>query len=143
MYICTTMARDKIHFQCKNALIKKGWTVTHDPFEFKQGGSEFEIDLGAERIIGLAKGTEKIAVEVKTFGGISPLYSFHLALGQYLNYLLALKTYDPERVLYLAIPSSIYKTFFQKQFPQDAIKEYNIKLIVFNPVTEIIEEWIK
>lgn len=28
------MARDKIHNAVKNALIKDGWTITHDPYEF-------------------------------------------------------------------------------------------------------------
>ncbi len=65
------MARDKYHTQVRNALLKDGWTTTHDPYRFKYLSSkDQEIDLGAERnVIGAEKGAEKIAVEVKSFFG--------------------------------------------------------------------------
>ena len=55
---------------------------------------------------------------------------FHLAIGQFINYRLALKFADPERSLFLAIPDITYQTFFQKEFPQLAIKEYKLELII-------------
>ena len=59
-------ARDTYHDAVKNALIKDGWTITHDPLVVELGGDRLFIDLGAERVIGAEKGTRKIAVEVKT-----------------------------------------------------------------------------
>ncbi|QFS50293.1 fatty-acid oxidation protein subunit alpha [Nostoc sphaeroides CCNUC1] len=62
--------------------------------------------LAAER------GKEKIAVEIKTFLSDSPLTDYHAALGQFLNYRLALEIIDPTRVLYLAVPMGAYEAFF-------------------------------
>lgn len=41
-------AKDKFHDNAKNALIKDGWNVTHDPLRFKWTGRPILIDLGAE-----------------------------------------------------------------------------------------------
>lgn len=45
------MARDKYHFPFKRALEKEEWKITHDPLDFSVGQVDFEIDLGAERIL--------------------------------------------------------------------------------------------
>ena len=63
------MARDKYHNVVRRALEKDGWTITHDPLRYKIGSRKIEVDLGAEQLIGAEKGTEKIAVEIKSFIG--------------------------------------------------------------------------
>jgi hypothetical protein len=60
-------AQDIYHDNVKNALIKDGWTITHDPYTLTFGQKDVFVDLGAERIIAAAKGSEKIAVEIKSF----------------------------------------------------------------------------
>ncbi len=70
------------------------------------------IDLAAEKIIAAERGIERIAVEVKSFLGPSLVTDFHTALGQFLNYRLALDGTDPDRVLYLAVPEPAYSAFF-------------------------------
>ncbi|MEM9004105.1 MAG: element excision factor XisH family protein, partial [Cyanobacteria bacterium P01_F01_bin.86] len=45
------MVKDAFHSAVKTALVKEGWTITHDPYEIAVGGVEMYIDLGAERII--------------------------------------------------------------------------------------------
>ena len=97
-------AKDIFHDAVKNALKKEGWTITHDPMYIQVGGVEMYIDLGAEKLIAAEKDGEKIAVEIKSFVGTSAIYEFHLAIGQYRNYRLALLREDPERILYLAVP---------------------------------------
>ena len=57
-------ARDLYHDAVKNALVKDGWTITHDPFIVEIEGDRLYIDLGAERVIAAEKGTRKIAVEI-------------------------------------------------------------------------------
>lgn len=42
--------RDIYHNQVKNALIKDGWTITHDPLRLKWGSKDMYVDLGAEKI---------------------------------------------------------------------------------------------
>jgi XisH protein len=66
-----------------------------------------DIDLGAEQLIAAEKHGEKIAVEIKSFVAVSVLYEFHLPIGQYRNYELALLQEDPERVLDLVQPVGI------------------------------------
>ena len=93
-------ANDIFHDAIKHALEKEGWLITHDPLSLQIGGVEMYIDLGAEQLIAAEKHGEKIAVEIKSFVAVSVLYEFHLAIGQYRNYQLALLQEDPERVLY-------------------------------------------
>lgn len=61
------MAKDKYHDAVKNALVKDGWTITHDPYRISFGIERVYVDLGAERMLAAERGKEKIAVEIKTF----------------------------------------------------------------------------
>ncbi|NEO19297.1 MAG: fatty-acid oxidation protein subunit alpha [Moorea sp. SIO4G2] len=116
------MAKDLFHDVVKNALIKDGWQITDDPFFLKVGGVEFFIDLGAEKLIAAERNGQRIAVEIKSFINPSSITDFHLAIGQFINYRVALKVKDPERQLFLAIPDTTYQRFFQKEFPQIVIQ---------------------
>jgi hypothetical protein len=42
-------------FIVKRALIKDGWTITHDPLHVDFGEVEFFIDLGAENLLAAHK----------------------------------------------------------------------------------------
>jgi hypothetical protein len=137
------MAKDLFHDAVRNALEKEGWTITDDPMSFKVGAIKFGIDLAAEKVLVAEKENEKIAVEIKTFSRQSPLNAFHEALGQYENYLIALDVYEPERILFLAIPINTYQTFFQKPFIQMVLQRKKIRLIIYNPSNETIASWIK
>lgn len=136
-------AKDKFHDAVKTGLIKEGWTVTDDPFFIPFGGVDLYVDLGAEKVIAAVKESRKIAVEVKSFLGSSIITEFHSALGQLMSYRLAIKQKDPERILYLAVPWEIYRTFFQLEFGRLAIQDYQLKLIVYNPDHEEIVQWIE
>lgn len=135
------MAKDKFHFIVKEALIKDGWTITQDPYKLGEWDPEWEIDLGAEKIFAAEKGQIKIAVEVKSFLDISFAHEFHKALGQYLNYLASLSQIEEDRVLYLAVPIDVWLTEFQRRGIQFSIETYKVKIVVFNPLTNKIEEW--
>ncbi|MBC6421005.1 MAG: XisH family protein [Hormoscilla sp. SP5CHS1] len=135
------MAKDIYHNAVCHGLEREGWTITHDPLEIDFGEVLLKIDLGAEQLIAAQKQGEKIAVEIKSFLGVSTIYQFHTALGQYYNYRFALKAVEPERLLYLAVPSSTYKDFFSRRFTQMIVEEVEIKLIVFNPLEEEIVQW--
>ena len=135
-------AKDKFHAVVKVALEKEQWKVTDDPLRLEVGGTKFEIDLGAEQILAAERGKEKIAVEIKTFLSDSPLTDYHAALGQFLNYRLALEISDPKRILYLAVPVAIYQSFFQREFAQISLDRYEIKQIVYDPISEVIVQWI-
>lgn len=110
------MARDLFHGVVREALAQDGWTITHDPLSIDYGDVQMQIDLGAERLIAASKNEQKIAVEVKSFVSPSAISEFHTAVGQYLNYRRALRSQEPQRALYLAIPSQTYEDFFSIAF---------------------------
>jgi len=134
-------AQDIIHQAVKNALIKDGWLITHDPLFIRIKGVQMYIDLGAEKIIGAEKDGQKIAVEVKSFQGTSVLAEFHIALGQYLNYQQALEEQEPTRIVYVAISLDTYDLFFTLPFIQEATQRHQMKLIICDIEEEIIVKW--
>ena len=136
-------ARDVFHQAVKQGLTKDGWTITADPLIVTFGGVDLYIDLGAERLIAAEKNHEQIAVEVKSFLGPSLLSNFHTALGQFLNYRLALDSFDPQRTLYLAVPIDSYSTFFALPFAHAAAQRHALHLIVYDPENEVLVQWIK
>ena len=135
-------ARDFFHKEVKNALIKDGWSITHDPLSVSFGRLDMSIDLGAEQLIGAQKDNQKIAVEIKSFlPKSSAISEFHTALGQFINYREALKQKEPDRILYLAVPLISYNSFFQLEFTQLMLNKNQVKLIIYNPDKEVITEW--
>ena len=135
-------AKDIFHDTVKIGLEKEGWEITSDPLYLDFGGVEIYIDLAAEKLIAAEREGEKIAIEVKSFIGSSAISEFHKALGQFINYRTALSQKEPERIMYLAVPNITYETFFKLELIQLVIKVQNIKLIVYNPNKEEIEQWI-
>lgn len=97
--------------------------------------------MAAERLIAAQRGEERIAVEIKSFIGTSAISDFHTALGQFLNYRIMLEVNEPDRLLYLAVPLEADETFFQSSFAQVAVERHQLKLIVYDPVTEEIVQW--
>jgi XisH protein len=137
------MAKDLFHDVVRRALEKDGWTITDDPFFIRFGGIEMYIDLGAEQILAAERGTEKIAVEIKSFLAPSATAEFSTALGQFLKYQLALEQAQPDRILYLAIPVDAYDSFFSLELPRLLIQRYQVHLIVYEPAEEVIVLWQK
>ncbi|MEL6494371.1 MAG: XisH family protein [Cyanobacteria bacterium J06623_7] len=137
------MAKDIFHNAVKRALEKDGWKITHDPYRLRYGIVEVYIDLAAEEAIAAEKEGRKIAVEVKSFAGASNISEFHTALGQFLNYRIALETSDePERVLYLAVPRDVYQTFLSFEPAKTVIERYQVLLIIYSSDREEIVRWI-
>ncbi|MBW4511114.1 MAG: XisH family protein [Scytonematopsis contorta HA4267-MV1] len=136
-------AKDIFHDAVKRALEKDGWLITNDPLFLRFGGLDLYIDLGAEKILAAERNQEKIAVEVKSFVAPSATTEFSTALGQFLKYQLAMEEEQPDRLLYLAIPSDIYRSFFTLELPRLLIQRYQVRLIVFDPEEEAIVKWQK
>lgn len=136
------MAKDLYHERVRRALEKDGWTITHDPYRMTVDAIGYEIDLGAERLLGAQKGEQKIAVEIKSFVGPSTISEFHRAVGQFNDYFVALESVEPDRELYLAIPENIYLTFFQKPIVQKSINRIGVRLVIYEADEEKIVRWI-
>ena len=133
---------DIIHNAVKNALIKDGWTITHDPFTIQYKELKLYADLAAEKTFAAERGGVRIVVEVKSFVGTSKLQDLKLALGQYDIYNSFLKVVAPERKLYVAISHAAYKGFFGKEAIQLIVNTHQLPLIVVNLETEEIVQWV-
>lgn len=136
-------AKDIFHQSVKKALEKEGWNITHDPMYISLDIFQLYIDLGFEKILEAEKEGEKIAIEIKSFIGLSTISEFHTALGQYITYCYALQEQQIDRILYLAVPLAKYNSFFNTPFIQKIIQGCQVHLIIYDPEREEIVKWIK
>ncbi|MBP0019588.1 MAG: XisH family protein [Cyanobacteria bacterium SBLK] len=123
-------ARDYYHEVVCNALKKDGWTITHDPYRLKLARKKnLYIDLGAEQLIAAEKDIEKIAVEIKSFRGISEMQDLEQAVGQFVLYERLLTRYEADRKLYLAVPEDTRESIFEEEAGQVLIEDKIIRLL--------------
>lgn len=125
----------------KNALIKEGWTVTHDPYPLKTLQRNLKIDLGAEKLLAAKRGNKKIAVEIKSFIGYSQIHELYVAIGQISYYQWALDAQEPDRTLFLAVPVDIFETLSKDPIFKKGQQTNNIKLIAYNVDLQKIVAW--
>jgi len=135
-------AKDIHHDLVHRLLEAEGWRITHDPYRIVVGRKNLFVDLGAERLIAADREGKRIAVEVKSFEGQSEIHDLELALGQYLIYLPFLRRQEPDRELYLAIPREAAKNLFDEPIGRGLLAEYNLRLLVFDPLKEVLVQWM-
>jgi len=135
-------ALDRYHEPVRNALVKDGWTITDDPLQLSIGKRTLAVDLGAERsLIGAERDTQRIAVEIKTFGGTSPVADLQQATGQFLMYKSILAQAEPERELYLAVSEEVRDSILSEELGQLMLREHINRLFYFSVEREEIIEW--
>ncbi|MCB8945803.1 MAG: XisH protein [Ardenticatenaceae bacterium] len=138
------MARDKIHDAVKNALIKDGWQITHDPFGLEYKEISIFADLAAEKQpILVTKGAQKIIVEVKTFSERSFIRALQQALGQYSLYLDVIELGQLDYEFFLAINDIVYRQFFTREGVSQIIQRHQLKMFTVDIEQEEIVQWIK
>lgn len=138
--------RDMYHNAVKAALINDGWTITHDPYRITYGGKDAFIDLGAEQaqhddVLAATRGRTTIAVEIKTFTGLSVIADLQQAIGQYAFYRTWLSQEDPERLLYLAVDDETAAGVFAEAFGRIVADDLQLRLIVVDIDAERIMAW--
>jgi len=137
-------ARNIYHDAVVQALIADGWTVTHDPLTVSFGGKDLFVDLGAERVtIAAERGGQKIAIEVQSFLGSSPVRDLQEAVGQYDVYRAVLAETEPARVLYLAVPRRIRDSLLDEPFGQLIVSRLRLRLLVFDEQEQRVVQWIE
>jgi CRISPR/Cas system-associated exonuclease Cas4 (RecB family) len=134
-------ARDIIHEAVRNALIKDGWTITDDPYTIKYEDVTVYADLAAERMAAAERAARRIVVEVKSFVSPSSLYDLELALGQYQLYRSLLEVTAPDRELYLAVPATVYMTFFVRTAIDMIVRRLRIALLVIDTDKQEVVTW--
>jgi hypothetical protein len=135
-------AKDTYHESVKHALVKDGWKITHDPLRLEWDDKPLYVDLAAERLLLAERGTEKIAVEVKSFISQSEVNDLKNAIGQFILYRAALEDSEPERTLFLAIRETVWDDLFTAPKTLALCKREGIHLLVFNSQTEEVVVWI-
>lgn len=137
------MAKDIYHDIVRTALEKDAWRITDDPLTLRVGRRDLFVDLGAEKLLAAEREGQKIAVEIKSFVSQSPVKDLENALGQYMLYLKILERLEPDRILYLAIHEEIYLTFFSEDIVKFILEDRLMRVIVFDPIQEVITQWIE
>jgi hypothetical protein len=135
-------ARDRFYPVVKTALVKDGWRITHDPFRLSWGAKDLYADLGAERLIAADKGTQRIAVEIKSFLGPSPMTDLERAVGQFALYQSILTEREPDRLLYLAVPKDVVRDIFEEPIGQLLLKNELVRVVGFDPEEEVLTKWM-
>ncbi len=133
---------DVYHNLVKQALIKDGWSITHDPLYLKVGYRRMYINLGAEQLLAAEKELCKIAIEVKSFLGTSDVTDLEHALGQYIVYEKFLQKYEPQRLLYLAVGERTFQNIFSDELGQLLLEDQTVRVLVFDENQEVITQWI-
>lgn len=134
--------RDEAHAAVRAALEKDGWIITHDPFLLPLGRRRLQVDIGAEAPLAAEKAGQKIAVEVKSFIGVSDITEWERALGQYVLYRFVLERKEPERSLFVAMPPEAYKSLFTEEDEREFAASENLKFLLFDSDREEIIRWI-
>lgn len=135
-------AKDIYHDTVRNALIKEGWTITHDPLRLQVGFRRMFVDLGAEKLLAAEKGERKIAVEIKSFVSRSEIDDLEDALGQFVLYEDVLAEKEPERMLFLAIRQKTFDSIFEDEIGKILLRNKRIRLVVFDEQNGEIKQWI-
>lgn len=135
-------AKDTYHNTVKKALEKDGWNITQDPLIIQYGSKDLFVDLGAEKVFAAEKHGEKIAVEIKSFIGVSPMNDLEKAVGQYIVYRNIIEEIENERILYLAVTNITYKDIFSEPLGQLVAQKNQLRFLIFNPKTEEVVQWI-
>ena len=134
-------AKDRYPHAVRYALEADGWTITADPLTLRVGTRDLYVDLGAEKLLAAERGNEKIAIEIKTLSGPSPIASLEQAIGQFILYSDALELLEPERLLFLAVPESA-RELLAEPIGQLLLSKGRLRLLVFSSEQERILQWL-
>lgn len=136
-------AKNIYHDAVVAALVADGWTITADPLYLTVEDRKLFVDLGAERnTLAAERGDEKIAVEIQSFVGGSPVRDFQEALGQYAMYRVILARQQPDRPLFLAVPQAVYDGILSETLGQMVLTDLNVRVLVFEPARREVVRWI-
>lgn len=138
LYYRKMPAKDNYHDTVVHALVRSGWTITDEQVTLVLPERRLWIDIEAEK----ASESMIILVEVKGFENPSQVEYFASAIGKYFIYIVALEWLKEEKPLYLAVPVDAYEGILKETLGQGVIQKIDLKLLVFDPLTEEVVQWI-
>lgn len=134
-------AIDSCEPQVIRAMEKAGWQVTHQPYPVRISRNEGII--ADARLRHTARKRQIIVLEVKCFPENRPtLDEFYRATGQYILYRNMLILKGVSTPLYLAIPTTVYESFFTRKSIQATVNDAKIKLVVIDIAIEEVVKWV-
>jgi XisH protein len=140
----TVSAKNIYHDLVVRTLTADGWTITYDPLRLSFGGRDLFVDLGAERgALAAEKDGRKIAVEIQSFLGASPVRDLEEAVGQYQVYRALLSETEPDRVPYRDVPLGVHEELLSDRFGHLIVTHLELRLLVFDETCERIVQWIE
>lgn len=135
-------ANDAIKPAVVAALVKDGWTITNDPYRIEFGTDDLYVDLGAERVlVGAERGTERIAVEIKSFMAPSLLNEFQTAFGQFLVYQTLMEDTDPERRLFVAVTDRVFDAIHLRPALRRVLEKQAVPFVLIHLDTQEVVRW--
>ncbi|MHC5676613.1 element excision factor XisH family protein [Nostoc sp.] len=69
-------------------------------------------------------------------------YDYSVAIAMSTRYQDILIELEPERMLYLAVPSRVFDDLFEEPIGKLLLRNHRLKLITFDPKQEVIKQWI-
>jgi hypothetical protein len=136
-------ARNIHHDAVIQALQADGWTITDDPLLLRSGDRRLFIDLGAERMtIGAERGNERIAVEIASFVADSLVRDLQEAVGQFVVYRALLSRAEPDRTLFLAVPTQVDESVLSEPLGQVVATDVQLRVLVFDAQEQKVVRWI-
>lgn len=123
------------------SLIKAGWAIVNEQVYLSIGTSpetirRLYVDIQAQSATGML-----VLIEVKSLSR-SLIHQLMELLGQYLIYKAALTYLDIAIPLYVAIEQEDYQTLIGHVLGQKVMDEYQIPLLVYDEIAEVIQTWI-
>ncbi|MCE7946348.1 MAG: fatty-acid synthase [Chloroflexi bacterium CFX4] len=130
-------AKDQYHTAVRQALLKAGWSISHDPYAIVLPERFLYIDLRATHF----EQQRVITVEIKSFELPSPIEALAQAIGKYSLYRAALDLIQNTDALYLAIPSRAFYGIMQETLSQRLLQKHAVHLLVFDPDQQEVALW--
>ena len=134
--------QDLYHDVVRDALRKDGWRITHTALQLKAVAESSTGELWEGPWLVADKDERKVAVAVNSFVGRSSPADIIQTWRQLALSRPRLHAMDSDRVVYLAIRQATYSACFGETEGDLLLDKEHMQLIVFDPGSEVIVQWV-
>ena len=83
------------------------------------------------------------AIEISSFVADSPVRDLQEAVGQFVVYRALLSQAEPERTLFLGVPTRVYDSLLSEPIGQIVAADVRLRVLVFDDQQQRVVRWIK